>query len=347
MIRLNNDYCQGAHPLILESLQKTQNINYPGYGLDEWCRKGADKIREYLDGIDVDIHFMVGGTQVNYTVIAAALRPYQGVISADTGHINNHEAGSVEHIGHKIHALPAVNGKLTAEAIIQEAEHYQQSGEADYLTQPKMVFLSFPSEFGTIYSKKELSEIKEACQTYGIYLYVDGARLGYGLTSESCDVTMADLAELTDVFSIGGTKCGALFGEAVVIRNPLLRDHFRTYMKQCGGILAKGWLLGLQFYTLFQDGLYFKISEQADQQAMRLKQAFQESSIPFWMDSWTNQQFVVLHRDQAAVLAKKYIFEISHTVDEEHICVRFCTSWSTLPNEVDELIQDIGRLCTR
>lgn len=344
MIRLNNDYCRGAHPAVLEALQETNNTEYPGYGLDEWCQRGADRIREHLGGADVEIHFMLGGTQVNYTVIAAALRPYQGVISADTGHINNHEAGAVERTGHKIHVLPAVDGKLTAADIAKEAEHYKESGDADYLTQPKMVFLSFPSEYGTIYSKQELTEIHEVCQKYGMYLYVDGARLAYGLTAEGCDVTLADLAALTDVFSIGGTKCGALFGEAVVLRHPDLRDHFRTYLKQVGGMLAKGWLLGLQFDTLFRDGLYFKLAAEANRQAMRIKQAFQTKGIPFWMDSVTNQQFVVLRRTQAAALAERYVFEFSHEVDEKHICVRFCTSWSTDASAVDALIRDIEKL---
>jgi len=344
MIRLNNDYNRAAHPAVLSAIQNTSQESYPGYGLDEWCRKGAEEIRRYLGGADAEIHFMLGGTQVNYTVISAALRPYQGVISADTAHINGHETGAVEHAGHKIHALPGVEGKLTAELIAREAEQYRTSGTQEHVTEPKLVFLSFPSEYGTIYSKSELTAIREVCDRYGLYLYVDGARLGYGLGSPQCDVTLAELAALADAFYIGGTKCGALFGEAVVLCNPLLRDHFRSYMKQNGGMLAKGWLLGLQFWALFHDGLYFEITKAADREAMRIKEAFQERSIPFYMESWTNQQFVILTAGQMQRLAEKYAFEDELCLEDGRHCVRFCTSWSTRPEEADALIRDIRSL---
>lgn len=344
MIRFNNDYNQGVHPAILDAFVKTNTESYGGYGLDEWCEKGADAIKQYLGGKNADIHFLIGGTQVNYTVITAALRSFQGVISADTGHINNHETGAVENTGHKIHARKAVEGKLTAAEIREEAEIYRTSGTKEHITQPKMVFLSFPSEYGTIYSKAELIEIHNVCKEYGLYLFVDGARMGYGLGSSVNDVTLSDLAELSDVFYIGGTKCGAMFGEAVVILNDDLKENFRSYMKQNGAMLAKGWLLGLQFYTLFKDGLYFEITKYADELAMKLKMAFEEKQIPFYIESFTNQQFVILTDDQMKKLEGKYAFEYQGRVDEDHHMVRFCTSWSTRKEDVEALVNDISIL---
>ena len=337
MIRLNNDYNHGACGAILQAVQQTNSYDYGGYGYDEWCEKGAEAIRKQLDGADADIHFMIGGTQTNYTVIDAALRPYQSVICADTGHINCHEAGSIERTGHKILTAPAENGKLTAKAIKRIALQYRKSGNAEYLTEPKLVFLSSPSEYGTIYSKAELTEIQRMCHEYGLYLYLDGARLAYWLTAEGCDVTLASLAELADVFYIGGTKCGAFFGEALVVVNKELRPHFRTLMKQTGGILAKGWLLGLQFCTLFEDDRYFSMARHANEQAMQLRTAFQQANIPLYMDSVTNQQFVILTRTQAEVLAKFCVYETDHEIDEDHICARFCTSWSTTDEEIVQM----------
>lgn len=344
MIRFNNDYNHGAHPRILEALMNTNEESYGGYGLDSWCEKAEQEIKKYLDCPEAAVHFLIGGTQANYTVISAALRPYQCVISADTGHIHVHETGAVENTGHKITALPAVEGKISAAQIAVEAENYRISGVQEHITQPKMVYLSFPTEYGTIYSLKELEEISGVCREYGLYLFVDGARLGYGLGSEKADVTMKDLARLTDVFYCGGTKCGALFGEAVVITNKALQEDFRSYMKQNGAMLAKGWLLGLQFYTLFQDGLYFEITRRADAYAMMIKEAFEKKGIPSYIESFTNQQFVVLENSMMEELGKKYIFEYEMKVDEEHSCVRFCTSWSTRAEEVEALVKDIEAL---
>ena len=337
MIRLNNDYNHGACEEILQALQQTNACHYGGYGYDEWCEKGAAAIKEHLGMSDVDIHFMIGGTQTNYTVIDAALRPYQSVICADTGHINCHEAGSIERTGHKILVAPAQDGKITAAAIRQLAKKYRSSGEAEYLTQPKLVFLSSPSEYGTIYNKAELREIKDVCCEYGLYLYVDGARLAYWLTAEGCDVTMRDLGELTDAFYIGGTKCGALLGEALVVINRELRPHFRTLMKQTGGILAKGWLLGLQFYTLLENDLYFSLARHANEQALRLRSAFIKAGIKPFMESCTNQQFVVLTPKQAEALSKVCIYELDHELPNGQLCVRFCTSWSTTDEEIAEM----------
>lgn len=285
MIRFNNDYNRSAHPAVLEALMKSSGESYGGYGLDFWCEKAAEEIGKYIGTGEADIHFLVGGTQANFTVITAALRSYQSVISADTGHIQGHETGAVENTGHKIIALPSADGKITAAQVREQAELYLDSGIKEHITQPKMVYLSFPTEFGTVYSKAELEEISGVCRRYGLFLFIDGARLGYGLGAAEADVTMEDIARLADVFYCGGTKCGALFGEAVVIINPVLKTDFRSYIKQNGGMLAKGWLLGIQFYTLFRDGLYFKITQEADRQAMRIRQAFRQKGIPFCRES--------------------------------------------------------------
>lgn len=344
MIRFNNDYNHGAHPAILEALASTNNESYGGYGLDEWCEKAAAEIKKYMDCPDAQVHFLLGGTQANYTVIASALRPYQSVICADSGHIHTHETGAVENTGHKIQALTSKDGKITADQIAAEADLYRTSGIKEHITQPKMVYLSFPTEFGTVYSLKELEDIRKVCTEYGMYLFVDGARLGYGLAAEGSDVTLKDMARLTDVFYCGGTKCGALFGEAVVITNPALTTDFRSYIKQNGAMLAKGWLLGLQFYTLFQDGLYFEITKKAVSYAMEIKKAFAEKGIPAYIESPTNQQFVVLENSVMDKLAEKYIFEYELKVDDTHSCVRFCTSWSTKEEDIHTLIADIRAL---
>lgn len=344
MIRFNNDYNHGAHPAILAALTAENDNSFGGYGLDCWCERAAQEIKKYLDCPHADIHFLIGGTQVNYTVIAALLRPWQSVICADTGHIHVHETGAVENAGHKIQALPATNGKITAQQIDAEAGLFASSEIKEHITQPKMVYLSFPTEYGTIYSLQELTDIRSVCDKYGLLLFVDGARLGYGLGADGCDVTLADLARLCDVFYCGGTKCGALFGEAVVFTYPELADGFRSSMKQNGAMLAKGWLLGLQFYTLFKDGLYFEMTKKAVGQAMQIRQAFAEKGIPAYIESPTNQQFVILEDSMMKTLAQKYIFEFELKIDDTHSCVRFCTSWSTTQEEIDALVADIHAL---
>ena len=250
----------------------------------------------------------------------------------------------MENTGHKITALPSKDGKICAQQIREAAEAYRNSDVQEHITQPKMVYLSFSTEYGTVYSKKELEEISEVCRSYSLYLFIDGARLGYGLGAEDGDVTLADIAKAADVFYCGGTKCGALFGEAVVITNPELQVDFRSYIKQNGAMLAKGWLLGLQFYTLFRDGLYFRITKQADEYAMEIRKAFREKGIPAFVESPTNQQFVILENSQMEKLARKYVFEFEGKTDENHSCVRFCTSWSTTEEEVRQLTEDIRSL---
>ncbi len=342
MYRFNNDYCHGAHPEVLKALVETNDNAYCGYGLDEVCEAAKREIAKYLGGANADIHFLVGGTQTNYTVISAALKSYQGVISADSGHIHVHETGAVEHVGHKILALPAKDGKITAQQIKTVAQGYVDSDVQEHITQPKLVYISFPTEFGTIYTKKELIDISTVCKEYGMYLFVDGARMSYGLASG--DVTLADLAKYTDVFYIGGTKCGAMFGEAVVITNDNLKPDFRSFIKQNGGMLAKGWTLGLQFYTLFKDGLYFEIAKKSIEQAMRIKNAFLNKSIEIYIDSPTNQQFVAVEQSVADTLAKNFYYENEGYTESGKKIIRFCTAWSTKDNEVDALVKEINEL---
>ena len=343
MIRFNNDYNHGAFESVLKELAATNGTSYAGYGEDEWCAKAESIIKKLVSNEDALIKFVPGATQANLVVISAALSPVQSVIAADTGHINCHEAASIENTGHKILELPNTDGKIDARQIAACAAAYYDGGTPEYLTEPKMVYLSFPTEKGTLYSKRELREISEVCKRYGMYLFVDGARMGYGLGSECNDLTLRDFAELCDVFYIGGTKCGALFGEALVITEASLKYRFKAYMKQNGAVLAKGWLMGLQFAVMLQNGEYFERTKRADELAMQIKTAFERKGVPFWVDSFTNQQFVILSDSQKAALAKGYYFEEEGTVPQGTV-VRFCTSWATTQAEVDALVADIAKL---
>jgi len=344
MIRFNNDYNHGAVPAILDTLVKYNDEGYGGYGMDNWCDKAAEEILKQAEAPEAQVHFLVGGTQTNSTFISSVLRPYQSVISADTGHINAHETGAIESSGHKVETIDSEDGIILAPQIAALAENYRTSNVQEHITQPKMVYLSFPSELGTLYTKEQLIAIAEVCKEYGMYLFLDGARLSYGLTSEKCNVTLADIARLTDAFYIGGTKCGALFGEALVITNPELKEGFRSSMKQNGAMLAKGWLLGLQFYTLLKDGLYYDIARQANEYAMKIRQAFESEGIPAKIDSYTNQQFFVLDDRQKDYLAKNYIFDEQERIDDDHTLIRICTSWSTTREDVEALISNVERL---
>jgi len=343
MIRFNNDYSMGAHPEIIKALAEVNEKSFGGYGIDEWCSVAADEIKKYLS-CDCDIHFLVGGTQTNLTVISSALRSFQSVLCADTGHINVHETGAIENTGHKVHALASCDGKITAEQIEYEAQLYLDSDIKEHITQPKMVYLSFSTEYGTLYTKDELFKISEVCKKFGLYLFIDGARLGYGLGAPENDVTLSDIAKACDVFYIGGTKCGAMFGEAVVIVNPMLKADFRSYIKQNGAMLAKGWLLGVQFHTLFKDGLYFEITKNAVLQAIRIKEAFLKKGIKPYIDSPTNQQFVTVSDEIMNKLSEKYVFEYDLKLEDGKNVIRFCTGWYTKDSNVDELVADIERL---
>lgn len=309
-----------------------------GYGEDHYCEAARAAVRKAVGREDVDVHFLVGGTQANATVISSILRPYQGVLCATTGHINVHETGAIEHGGHKVLALEAADGLLSA-ALIREAveAHYAEDGP-EHTVQPGMVYISFSSEVGTVYSLSQLREISAVCREYGLPLFIDGARMGYGLASEGCDVTLADIAALADVFYLGGTKQGALFGEAVVIVNDALKKDFRYCIKQNGGMLAKGRLLGIQFLTLFEDGLYFQLSEHAVSQAMRIRDAFESKGFGFLVQSPSNQQFPILDNATMERLSSDFLFSFWQRVDDTHTAVRFCTSWATRPEAVDALI---------
>lgn len=343
MIRFNNDYNHGTLESILNELVATNTASYAGYGEDEWCLRAEGVIKKLISNDDALIKFIPGATQANLVVISAALSPVQSVIAADTGHINCHEAASIENTGHKILELPNTDGKISAQQIATCAAAYYDGGEPEYQTEPKMVYLSFPTEKGTLYSRQEMCDISNVCRKYGIYLFVDGARMGYGLGAAQNDLTLKDFAELTDVFYIGGTKCGALFGEALVITESALKYRFKAYMKQKGAVLAKGWLMGMQFALMLESGEYFERTKRADELAMQIRRAFADKKIPFWVDSFTNQQFVILSDQQRERLSQSYYFE-EQGVAPQGTIVRFCTSWATTQAEVDVLIADIANL---
>lgn len=344
MIRFECDYLEGAHPKILDLITKSNMDQTPGYGMDEYCKKARDLIRELCNSSECDVHFLVGGTQTNKTVIASILRPHQGVLSATTGHINVHETGAIEATGHKVLALPSANGKLTADQIKEAIDAHWGDTDREHLVQPGMVYISNPTESGTIYSKQELTAISVVCRNHNLPLFLDGARLGYGLMADGNDITLPDLAELCDVFYIGGTKVGALFGEAVIITNPTLKSDFRYYIKQNGGMLAKGRLLGIQFLALFENGLYFDIAKQADVKALEIKEAFLKKGFPLYIDSVTNQQFPILTKAAVEKLSENYSFSFWGKTHDVHAVYRFCTSWATTDDQVKQLIQDIQAL---
>ena len=344
MIRFECDYAEGAHPRILEAMMKTNREQTPGYGEDDFCAKARRIICRACGNDKMDVHFLVGGTQANTTVIASILRPHQAVVSASSGHINVHETGAVEATGHKVITIPAENGKINAKQVRKVLTDHWSDSSHEHMPQPAMVYISQPTETGTLYSRRELTELSALCREYGIPLFLDGARLGYALASPENDVFMADLAQLCDVFYIGGTKVGAMFGEAVCIVNSKYKEDFRYHIKQHGGMLAKGRFLGIQFETLFRDGLYLEISKHAIEQAMRIKEAFTEGGCEFLFDSPTNQQFPILNRMVFTELAKRYTFTTWEKLPGERTAVRFVTSWATRPEHVDALIEDVKRL---
>ncbi|MBO4443751.1 MAG: low specificity L-threonine aldolase [Bacteroidaceae bacterium] len=343
-ILFQSDYNEGAHPAILEALVTTNMEQTPGYGEDTHCRHAAELIKEACQASDADVHFLVGGTQANVTVISSILRPHQGVVCAASGHIHVHETGAVEHGAHKVLALPQHDGKITAEQVDTFVSAHYADESTEHMVQPGMVYISFPTEFGTLYSRSELLALSHVCHKYDMPLFIDGARLGYGLQSSSCDITLPELATLADVFTIGGTKQGALFGEAVVIVSDRLKKDFRYHIKQNGGMLAKGRLLGIQFEVLFADDLYFRLARRADMQAQRIRQAFAAKGIPFLIDSPTNQQFPILDAPSLQQLALSFGFSLWEKVDDTHTAVRFCTSWATADEAVDTLCQAIAKL---
>ena len=347
MLYFNNDYAEGCHQSILDALVKTNMEQTLGYSEDSYCAAAREKIRKACGNDNLAVHFLVGGTQTNLTVIDAALRPHQGALCASSGHIHVHETGAVEATGHKVLALPSTDGKITARQVEQAVLAHRADGAFEHIVQPKLVYISNPTELGTLYTKQELEELSAVCQKLGLYLFLDGARLGYGLMAKGNDLTMADIARLCDVFYIGGTKVGALFGEAVVIRNPSLAEDFRYIIKQHGGMLAKGRLLGIQFDTLFTDDLYYKISAHADAMADRLRDTLAEIGAPLLVPGTTNQVFAILPDTLLEELAKTVTFSEQERVSDTHRAVRFCTSWATKAENVDTLCRTLQELAAK
>lgn len=337
MLFFECDYNNGAHPKLLEALAKTNPEPQPGYGEDEYCARAAQRIREACEAPEAAVRFLVGGTQTNQVVIASLLRSYEGVLSAVTGHVNGHEAGAIEYSGHKVLTLPQHLGKIDARELRAWLETYFADEASEHMVRPGMVYLSHPTEYGTLYTRTELEAVAAVCRDYRLPLFLDGARLGYGLASRTSELTLPDIAALCDVFYIGGTKCGALCGEAVVFPKGDAPEHFTSLIKQHGALLAKGRLLGVQFDALFTDGLYFEIAKQAIDRAERLKEIFRAKGYSFFLDSPTNQQFVVVPDEVVKHLEGKVRFSTWEKPDAGHTVLRFCTSWSTTDEDIDAL----------
>lgn len=346
MIYFNCDYNEGAHPAILKKLADTNFEQTIGYGEDAYCAQAAEMIRNLCEKEDAAVHFVVGGTQANLTVIDAALRPYQGALCAASGHINVHETGAVEATGHKVLGLPHMDGKITAAQVTEVMEKHLADASAEHTVQPKLVYISSPTEFGTLYTRAELEALHETCRRYGLYLFLDGARMSYGLAASGNDVTLPVLAKCCDVFYLGGTKCGALFGEAIVITNPELKQDFRYMIKQKGGMLAKGRLLGIQFLELLKDNMkmYMELAEHADRLADRIRAAFQEKGFELVCENTTNQIFVILPNAAVKALSEQFVLSLDQVVDDGHQMVRICTSWATKEEDADRLIQAIRQI---
>ena len=341
MIRFDCDYLEGAHPAILQKLVETNMDQTIGYGEDPYCAAAAEKIRKVCQTPNAAVHFLVGGTQTNTTVIYSILRPHEGVLAVTTGHINCHEVNAIEGTGHKVLAIPGENGKLTPKAIEDAYLSWKNDFSWEHIVKPGMVYISQSTETGTLYTKTELEAISAMCKKYQLPLFLDGARLGYALAADGCDLTLPDIARLCDVFYIGGTKQGALFGEAVVIPDPNFIDSFRSLIKQRGGLLAKGRLLGIQFDVLFTDDLYFKLSQHAIDLAKKIKKGFEDKGYDFMCESATNQQFPILSYEQIEQLKGEFSFDDYGPADENHRYVRFCTSWATTEENVNKLLEAI------
>lgn len=333
----DSDYLEGAHPAILAKLIETNLEQTPGYGNDKYCESARAKIKAACNCPQAQVYFISGGTQTNATVIDTLLASYQGVIAAQTGHIAAHEAGAVEFCGHKVITLPEHNGKLNAVDVEDYLETFYADESWEHMVIPGAVYISHPTEWGTLYTKQELQKLSEVCHKYDIPLFLDGARLGYGLTSDGTDVTLHDIAQLCDVFYIGGTKVGALLGEAVVITKLNLIPHFFTSIKQHGALLAKGRVLGIQFDVLFTDDLYLKIARNAIDKANKMKEIFKAKQYRFYLETPTNQQFIIMENSKMQELRQKISFSFWAKYDENHTIVRFATSWATTDEAIEEL----------
>ena len=343
MIYFDTDYMSGAHPKVLERLIQTNTDQTPGYGTDRYTEHAKELVKDACGAPDARVYFLVGGTQTNSTVIDGVLARHEGVLCAESGHINVHESGAIEATGHKVLTLPSYDGKVSAEDVRNFIKTFYSDDTYEHMVAPGMLYISFPTEYGTIYSLKELEDLSQACHEAGIPLFIDGARLGYGLVAEGNDVTLSDIARLSDVFYIGGTKVGALFGEAVVITNPELLKHPVPLIKQHGALMAKGRLLGVQFETLFTDELYYQISRDVVQKAIRLKDAFVAKGYTVEVDSPTNQQFFRLPNEVIDKLKENVSFEMWGPRGETESVVRFVTGWTTTDAEIDELISYLNQ----
>lgn len=344
MYKFINDYSEGAHPRVLEALVRTNMEQTVGYGEDEYCEEARELIRRRIGRPDADVHFLMGGTQTNLTAIASVLRPHQGVITAASGHINNHESGAIEACGHKVLALASGDGKVTAEAIEEMLDVHFTDPSWEHIVEPAMVYISHPTEVGTVYTLDELTKISDTCRANGLPLYMDGARLACALADGVSDVTIEDIAQLVDMFYIGGTKHGLLFGEALVILNDDLKRGFRPIQKQKGAMGAKGRLLGVQFAELFKNDLYFEIGRHEVETARRLTAGLREAGCEFFADSPTNQVFIILEKEKIARLEAQFGFEFWCRFDAGRNVIRFCTSWATPVEQVDALIAAVKEL---
>ncbi len=340
------DYNKMCHPAVLARMYASEDLSMVGYGQDNACAAAADKIRAMCGAEDACVHFLSGGTQTNLTVIATSLRPYQAVIAAESGHISEHETGAIEATGHKVLTLPPQNGKITASQIEYLIDlHYTPNGPGpEHTPQPKLVYISMSTEMGTVYSLLELEQISSVCKKHNLFLYIDGARLGYALAAKGNDVTMKDIARLCDAFYIGGTKQGAMFGEALVITNPLIASDFRYMIKQRGGMLAKGWLMGLQFEALLENDLYFEISAHANKMADRIREAIKDAGFTLTAVNPTNQVFAIMPDKVLDTLSQNFLFTEWCRIDTQNRMVRFCTSWATSKEDVDVLCSAIMSL---
>ncbi|HGC9834651.1 TPA: low specificity L-threonine aldolase [Streptococcus agalactiae] len=337
MLHFENDYNKGAHPELLNALIETNDQGLSGYGTDSYCQQAADKIREVCSCPQAEVEFLVGGTQTNQVVISSMLASYEGVIAAETGHVSSHEAGAIEFSGHKVLTLPSHNGKLLASEVATYIETFYADGNYQHMVFPGMVYISHPTEYGTLYSKAELEELSKICKHYQIPLFIDGARLGYGLAAKDTDVDFPTIAALSDVFYIGGTKMGALAGEAVVFTKKNRPKQFTTIVKQHGALLAKGRFLGLAFDRFFTDDLYLKIGKHAIDLAEELKIILEEKGYSFYLKSPTNQQFVIVENTKLADLAKNVAYSFWEKYDDHHTVIRLATSWSTSREDVTAL----------
>lgn len=340
MIYFKSDYTLGAHPDVLQAMENINMVHTSGYGEDEFCSNAADIIKNEIGAPDADVHFLVGGTQTNLTAVSAFLKPYEAVIAADTGHINVHETGAIEATGHKVISTPSADGLVHPD----EIEKVIKSHKDEHMVKPRLVYISQTTELGTIYTKSNLIKLRSICDKYNLYLYMDGARLGCGLAAGNCDMSLNDIACLTDAFYIGGTKNGAMFGEALVILNDNLKNDFRYSIKQKGGMLAKGKFLGIQFSTLFKNGLYFELAKKANDTAQYIASGLKSTGTEFLINSPTNQIFPIFENNIIHELEKEFAFELWQPMDNDKSAVRFVTSWDVSYEDADTLISAVGKL---